>query len=112
MSGECDLCVCVCVFDLRVHSFSGVLELMWTLSIQICPLVPCAKKPSITTYQKPGEEEEEEGEEGGERRGGTFRLGRWWQDKGSRGVEQNGEQGRVPAEGGGERKQKVITVGF
>lgn len=45
------VCVHVCVFlrDLRVHSFRGVLELMWMLSIQMCPLVPCTKKPSITT---------------------------------------------------------------
>lgn len=35
--------------DLRVQSFSGMLELMWMLSIQMCPRVPCAKNPSITT---------------------------------------------------------------
>lgn len=34
-----------------MHSVSGVLRLMWMLSIQMCPLVPCAKKPSITTYR-------------------------------------------------------------
>ena len=53
------------VCNLRVHSFSGMLELMWMLSIQMCPLVPCTKKPSITTWrsQKTGEEEEEEEEE-------------------------------------------------
>lgn len=44
-------CCSVCQHDLRVHSVSGVLTLMWMLSIQMCPLVPCAKKPSITTYQ-------------------------------------------------------------
>lgn len=31
------------VCDLRVHSFRGVVELMWMLSIQMCPLVPCTK---------------------------------------------------------------------
>lgn len=41
----------VCQRHLRVHSVSGVLRLMWMLSIQMCPLVPCAKKPSITTYR-------------------------------------------------------------
>lgn len=41
----------VCQRHLRVHSVSGVLRLIWMLSIQMCPLVPCAKKPSITTYR-------------------------------------------------------------
>lgn len=43
--------MCVFLCDLRVHSVRGMLEFMWMLSIQMCPLVPCAKKPSITTYQ-------------------------------------------------------------
>lgn len=79
---ECmDVCVYtvgVFVCDLRVHSFRGVLKLMWMLSIQMCPLVPCTKKPSITTYRiqnkggrkrrkrreklKKEEEEEEDGD--------------------------------------------------
>lgn len=54
----CAVCVFLC--DLRVHSVRGMLEFMWMLSIQMCPLVPCAKKPSITTYQTGEEEEEEE----------------------------------------------------
>lgn len=33
-----------------MHSLSGMPELIWMLSIQMCPLVPCAKKPSITTW--------------------------------------------------------------
>lgn len=51
--------------DLRVHSFSGMLELMWMLSIQTCPLVPCAKKPSITTYHQKQRRKKERGRGGG-----------------------------------------------
>lgn len=50
MGGSND--VCLFVRNLRVHSFRGMLELMWMLSIQMCPLVPCTKKPSITTYHR------------------------------------------------------------
>lgn len=63
----------VCQRDLRVHSVSGVPELMWRLSIQMCPLVPCEKKPSITTWRrktggggKKTEEEDEANEDGGQ----------------------------------------------
>lgn len=38
--------------DLRVHSSSGVLELIWMLSIQMWPVVAFSKIPSITTFQK------------------------------------------------------------
>lgn len=64
--------VLVCQRDLRVHSVSGVLRLMWMLSIQMCPLVPCTKKPSITTYRRQtggGEEKREEEDEANEDRG-------------------------------------------
>lgn len=74
--------MCVFLCDLRVHSVRGMLEFMWMLSIQMCPLVPCAKKPSITTYQtgerkrrrkelrKKRRQDEGEGEQGGEGGGG------------------------------------------
>lgn len=43
------------------------------LSIQMCPLVPCTKKPSITTYHSQEKEEEEEEGTIEKRRGGRGR---------------------------------------
>lgn len=61
------LCVflVVCQRDLRVHSVSGVPGLMWRLSIQMCPLVPCEKKPSITTWRRKNRGRRREGGRGG-----------------------------------------------
>lgn len=40
--------------DLLVHSSSGVLALMWMLSIQMWPRLPWSKKPSMTTCREGG----------------------------------------------------------
>lgn len=37
---------------LRLHSSSGVLELIWMLSIQMWPVVAFSKMPSMTTFNK------------------------------------------------------------